>query len=113
MQLTIYDILILVGVPSIISFIFQMLLRASIKNAKKAKDTDILITRAMQVLLRDRLRELYTKHNRAGYIDIADKDIFDSMFKIYHCLGENGVMDGIYAKVMELPTTKQKKKEIK
>lgn len=114
MQLHVYDILMMIGIPSIISFIFQLVFTKVAFKVKKNKECinkeledTILIRKALQVILRDRLRELYTKYTKRSYIDIADKDLFDSMYKIYHKLGQNGVMDGMYNKVMSLPTSQQ------
>ena len=58
----------------------------------------------VQALLRDRLYEQYDKyHDGKGYAPVWVKNNFENMYKRYHALGENGVMDQHYAKFMKLP----------
>ena len=110
MNLNVYDIMILIGIPSISAFIFQLIYNTVSTNIKKDKMETKMIRTALQALLRDRLREHYNEHVDKGYIDMADKDNFDNMYQIYHKLGKNGVMDGMYNKVMNLPLTKPRPK---
>ena len=105
MTLTWYDILILLGVPSIVFFIFQVVYNGLSTKMKKEKTETTMIKKALQALLRDRLREHYIEYTEKGTIDIADKENFDNMYQIYHALGKNGVMDTMYDKVMNLPIT--------
>lgn len=58
----------------------------------------------VQALLRDRLIEKYDKYNDKGYAPIYARENFENMWTQYHNLGVNGVMDGLHAKFMELPT---------
>ena len=58
----------------------------------------------LQALLRDRLIEKYDKYTDKGYAPIYARENFENMWSQYHNLGENGVMDGLHAKFMELPT---------
>lgn len=63
----------------------------------------------VQALLRDRLIESYNRHIDNGYAPIYAKENFDNMYKQYHNLGVNGVMDELHSTFMELPTRPTKK----
>lgn len=58
----------------------------------------------VQALLRDRLIAEYNEHIEKGYAPIYAKENFENMWKQYHNLGVNGVMDGIHEAFMVLPT---------
>ena len=57
----------------------------------------------VQALLRDRLLTAYNKYSEKGYAPIYAKENFENMWKQYHNLGVNGVMDDIHNKFMALP----------
>ena len=57
----------------------------------------------VQALLRDRLIQSYNYHLDKGYAPIYAKENFENMWKQYHNLGANGVMDEIHEKFKELP----------
>ena len=71
------------------------------------KQENKAIRLGLQALLRDRLIEKYDKYTDKGYAPIYARENFENMWKQYHSLGENGVMDGLHAKFMELPTEKE------
>lgn len=62
-----------------------------------------------QALLRDRLIDKYNKFTELGYAPIWAKQNFENMYKQYHNLGVNGVMDEMYHTFIELPTEPPKK----
>ena len=57
----------------------------------------------IQALLRDRLYQSYLHYTEKGYAPIYARENFESMYKQYHNLGANGVMDDLYDKFMNLP----------
>ena len=57
----------------------------------------------VQALLRDRLIQSYNHYADKGYAPIYAKDNFENLWKQYHNLGVNGVMDKIRDDFMELP----------
>lgn len=57
----------------------------------------------VQALLRDRLIAEYNKYSEKGYAPIYAKENFENMWKQYHNLGVNGVMDEIHEKFIDLP----------
>lgn len=107
-----YMLLMLIGIPSIITLFVQLLIQ-HIKDRKEKKqqaDTNeshtwTLMQEAMQALLRDRLVEHYKYYTKKKWIDIDDKNNFANMYDKYHKLGKNGVMDQMYEEIMHLPTT--------
>lgn len=57
----------------------------------------------VQALLRDRLYEVYDRYTEKGYAPRHVKDNFSNMYKRYHDLGVNGVMDQHFHVFMQLP----------
>ena len=60
----------------------------------------------VQALLRDRLISSYNQYSEKGYAPIYAKENFENMWRQYHNLGVNGVMDGLHEKFMDLPERK-------
>ena len=57
----------------------------------------------VQALLRDRLISEYNKYSEKGFAPIYAKENFDNMWKQYHNLGVNGVMDEVHERFLALP----------
>lgn len=70
-------------------------------KSRKAKADALAL--GLQALLRDRLRERYNHYSKKSYAPIYAKENFENMYKQYHSLGVNGVMDEIHAKFLALP----------
>lgn len=66
------------------------------------------LKKGVQALLRDRLYDKYEKYSELGYAPIRVRENFENMWKQYHSLGKNGVMDDIHIKFMALPTEPMK-----
>jgi hypothetical protein len=104
MGLTFYDLLILAGVPSLITLFIQFIFNKVNDRRKESKEADEVTKKALQALLRDRLRAHYVDYMNRGWVDIDDKSNFSNMYDIYHSLGKNGVIDEMCKQVLELPT---------
>ena len=105
MGVTWYEVLILIGTPSIIFCIFQLVLE-NFKAKKEKKRNDLtLFAKGLQMLLRMSLRTNGERYVKQGWVDSAKKQDYDECYNIYHALGKNGVMDGLYSEVMALPET--------
>jgi len=61
------------------------------------------VKKGVQALLRDRLIQGYNYHRHQGFVGIADRDNMENVYKQYHALGANGVMDDLRAKFLALP----------
>lgn len=61
------------------------------------------VCKGVQALLRDRLIDQYNRYSEKGYAPIYAKENFENMWKQYHNLGVNGVMDGVHDNFMSLP----------
>lgn len=59
--------------------------------------------KGLQDILKDRLYRLYWQCTNKGYADREDREIFESMYKSYHKLYANGVMDGYHKRFFDLP----------
>lgn len=59
----------------------------------------------VQALLRHELYEMYNEYClKRKQAPISVKEDFENMYKRYHELGSNGVMDGIHEEFRNLPT---------
>ena len=101
-----YEILALVGVPSILTLILQYFERKSIRKeqaaererirqetaeAKKADKSDA-VALGVQALLRTQMIDIYETWYKKGHAPIYVRDNFANLFKQYEALGANGVM---------------------
>lgn len=77
------------------------------KRIKQNESKTESVQLGVQALLRDRLYSTYLKYAEKGYAPIYARENFENMYKQYHILGANGVMDDIYKKFMALPLEKQ------
>lgn len=79
---------------------------------KAAERENEAIKMGVQALLRDRLISEYNDRNEKGFAPIYAKENFENMWKHYHNLGKNGVMDGVHNDFMALPTEPPTKGEV-
>lgn len=100
-----YEWLCLFSVPAITFFIFQFIWNRVMLKRESVKSTDDTLKLGVQALLRNELMQGYKCFIKQGWIDISDKQNYDNMYQCYHNLGKNGVMDSMYEKIMQLPTT--------
>ena len=98
--MTVYQILSLVFGSGCLITIIEIFFK-KIKNNEKRTEA---LKLGVQALLRDRLYAYYNKYSELKYAPIYAKENFENIYKQYHNLGNNGVMDDIYRKFMELPT---------
>ena len=98
--MTVYQILSLVFGSGFLITIIEIFFN-KIKNNEKRTEA---LKLGVQALLRDRLYAYYNKYSELKYAPIYAKENFENIYKQYHNLGNNGVMDDIYRKFMELPT---------
>ena len=73
------------------------------KRLDKLEESNADERRGLQDILKDRLYRLYWQCTNKGFADREDREIFQSMYKSYHNLGANGVMDGYYKRFFDLP----------
>lgn len=98
--MTFYNWLCLFGVPAMVSAIFAYV----IKRIRKNDAETTAVKCGIQALLRDRLIQVYKYNESKGYADIQERENFENMYKQYHSLGANGVMDDVRQKFLQLPT---------
>lgn len=89
----------LIGFPSLF---VAALLSLNEKIKKNAKMT-IAVQIGIQALLRDRLYQLARYCMNNGHATTAQRENFENMYKQYHTLGANGVMDDVREKFLKLP----------
>ena len=101
--MTLYQILSLLFGSGLLITILTAVWNKIKVNEKKTESVQL----GVQALLRDRLYSTYLKYAEKGYAPIYARENFENMYKQYHTLGANGVMDGIYNKFMDLPLEKE------
>lgn len=97
--MTLYQILGLTGFSSFFVAFVTFIIRGAKKQASEIKALKL----GMQALLRDRLLSEYKAFNKQGFVPFAERENFENLYKQYHSLGANGVMDDIREKVLDLP----------
>ena len=102
--MTVYQILSLVFGSGFLITIIEIFYK-KIKNNEKRTEA---LKLGVQALLRDRLYAYYNKYSELEYAPIYARENFENIYKQYHNLGNNGVMDDIYRKFMELPTDSER-----
>lgn len=109
-HMTTYQILCILGVQAFSAAIVSALVAAlisknkTVKAAKEREEQEFKILRyAIQAILRDRLCQLYKRCKDKKCASMEERRSFENMYKWYHSLGENGVMDDTRKKFLSLP----------
>ena len=97
--MSLYQILSLTFGSGLLTAILTAVWKKIKLNEKKTESVQL----GVQALLRDRLYSTYMHYQEKGYAPIYARENFENMYKQYHVLGANGVMDDIYRKFMDLP----------
>ena len=97
--MSLYQILSLTFGSGLLITILTAVWRKIKLNEKKTESVQL----GVQALLRDRLYSTYLHYQEKGFAPIYARENFENMYKQYHVLGANGVMDDIYRKFMNLP----------
>ena len=97
-----YQVLSIIGVPSLISTIIGFLFG----YIMKLKKSDDAVKAGIRGLLKCQLLEIYNDCLELGFADYDTKQLFESLYTQYHALGGNGTMTGYYARILELPDGK-------
>lgn len=101
--MSVYQIISLIGVPGLVASLWVYLI-AKIRLLK----TEMLALKAgTQAVLRNNLIELYDRYYHEGSAPTYIKDNFENLYRQYHTLGANGVMDSYYQNFINLPTEKE------
>lgn len=104
MGMSLYQILTVLGVPSLVVIWVSWLHGRIRKNDKETSAVKL----GVQALLRAQMVSDYNCWSERGYAPIYARENFENCWEQYHSLGANGVMDDIHKKFMELPTKRQK-----
>ncbi len=102
-----YQVLALVGIPSIVTALLNWLERRAIRkeNARaKAADKTNSLALGVQALLRAQMVTDYNHYAEKGWAPIYARENFENCWEQYENLGANGVMEDIHKKFFELPT---------
>lgn len=98
-KMTLYQILSLCGIPSLIGAIF-----VSAVNYVKLKNSSYkLIKDGVIAILHNKIYTLGKQYIAQEHISVEALDDFEHLYKAYHALGGNGTGTEIYKRVKELP----------
>lgn len=98
-NMTLYQILSLCGLPSLIGAIF-----VSAVNYVKLKNSSYkLIKVGVIAILHNKIYTLGKQYIAQEHISVEALDDFEHLYKAYHALGGNGTGTEIYKRVKELP----------
>lgn len=112
---TVLKIASIVGIPSIISGLFALVIARMLKK-RDAKQAEIIeqnqvmeaqnkaIMLGVQAFLRDRLLQGYRHYIAKGWADYDDRENMENIYKQYHALGANGIMDDMRVQFRNLPS---------
>lgn len=97
--MTVYQILSLMGVPSLIVSII-----ISIVNYIKAKNSSQeLIKEGVLAILHNKIYTLGKQYIEKGQVSVQEFDDLEHLYKAYHALGGNGTGTAIFNRVKSLP----------
>ena len=102
-----YQILALVGIPSIVTAVLNWVERRAIRkeNARiRQSDKTDALALGVQALLRAQMITDYNHYAEKGFAPIYARENFENCWKQYESLGGNGVMKDIHQKFLALPT---------
>lgn len=105
--MTLYQLLCLFGIPTLIAGILRYLC----KRIKDNRDDTEALKKGVQALLRSQMIADYNKYVEKGYAPIYARDNFENCWAQYHALGANGVMDDMRKKFLKLPTEQKGENE--
>lgn len=80
------------------------MLTAWIKKKFKRSES---VEHGLQALLRNEIIREYEKWTDKNYCPIYARDNIKNMYDQYHGLGQNGVIDDLMERIMELPTERE------
>lgn len=90
--MTVYQVLTLLSIPTLISAMVVYIIR-QIRGMRLG----------VQALLRAQLITEWNHYSEKGYAPLYARENFENVWKQYHALGANGVMDDLRAKFLALP----------
>ena len=105
--MTWYQILALVGVPSIVTAVLNAIERRAIRKETlkiKQEDKTDALALGVQALLQAQMITDFNHYTELGYAPIYARQNFENVYKQYKNLGQDGVMDDIHNKFFSLPT---------
>lgn len=103
-----YQILALVGIPSIVTAVLNWLERKAIRKEKakeKVSDKTDALALGVQALLRAQMISDYNHYAEKGHAPIYARENFENCWKQYESLGANGVLEDIHKKFLALPVS--------
>ena len=83
--------------------------RRKIKDLERKIKEQEAVRQGLQALLRNEIIKQYNEWTDKNYCPIYARDNVKNMYNQYHGLGQNGVIDDLVERIMELPTEREGK----
>jgi hypothetical protein len=83
--------------------------KKKVKNLESKLKEQESIKQGLQALLRSEIIREYEKWTEKNYCPLYARDNIQNMYKQYHGLGQNGVIDDLVERITELPTEREVK----
>ena len=100
--MTILEILKYFGIPALATGAMIAAVKFMLSQLKGVR-------RGVQALLRAEMIDMFNHYQEKGNAPIYARENFENLWRQYHALGANGVMDDIRARFMRLPTEAEDK----
>lgn len=95
-----------------VNVIIGVLIATLWQKFKKSQEEQDAIKLGLQSLLRGEITKAYYLYKDKGWIPLYALQSIEGNYKNYEILGENGVIDGLWKELMELPHTKPEEDKI-
>lgn len=95
----ILNILAILGFPSLF-----VLVSVTVKRMKKYSEQIKILMESQQAQMRSQLLKDYYTYRRRGFVYESELEDWENLYKNYHSLGANGIMDKRRETLMSLET---------
>lgn len=90
------------GVLSSIVSVYQFNKQTKRDEEKTRSESETALKRGLQAQLRYSLYESFNRAESNGSVTEFERELFESMYESYHALGENGIMDDIRERFLDI-----------
>lgn len=92
--------------------IIGIIVKKALSKKQAGDEKTVALCKGVQAILRHNLYDMYADYYEArSFAPPHVKEDFENMYKQYHALGQNGVMDRVYDEFMRLPTQRDEQDE--
>lgn len=106
--MTVYQWLCVLGIPALTGAVLVRVMNRSLDRMGRTIGESAEAQKlGLQALLRSQLYELYDRCREKGCASHEERENFENLYRQYHRLGANGVMDNTRGRFLELPIRRE------